>query len=351
MPAPASPVAARGIYADTGFANVTNSGSITGTATAGIAAATNATVTNNAGASITGGNYGITAGAGGSSVFNAGSITGGIAAIQFAGVGNTLTLAQGSVITGNVLGTGSDTFQLGGAGSATFDVSQIDAAAQYRGFGTFNKIGSSAWTLTGTGNQSWAVSGGTLIGTTTSASGNIALSNNSVFGFDQNVAGSYSGTISGDGSLTKAGTGKVTLATAQAYTGGTTISAGTLQIGNGGTSGSVLGNITNNAALIFNRSDGVTFGGVISGSGTLEKLGAGTLTLSAINTYTGATTVTGGTLEISGSIASGTVTNNATLAYIGTATAGSAGITNDRLPEFQQHQHGGQRHHHEQRHS
>ena len=109
--------------------------------------------------------------------------------------------------------------------------------------------------------------------------------------------------------------------------------AGTLQIGDGGTSGSVLGNITNNAALIFNRSDGVTFGGAIGGSGTLERLGGGTLTLSAINTYTGATTVTGGTLEISGSIASGTVTNNATLAYIGTATAGSADITND-APEF-----------------
>ena len=60
--------------------------------------------------------------AGGSSVFNAGTISGGTAAIQFGGIGNTLTLAQGSVISGNVLGTGSDTFQLGGTGAATFDV-------------------------------------------------------------------------------------------------------------------------------------------------------------------------------------------------------------------------------------
>ena len=64
--------------------------------------------------------------------------------------GNTLTLAPGSVISGKVLGTGSDTFQLGGSGAASFDVSQIGAAAQYQGFGTFNKIGSSVWTLSGT---------------------------------------------------------------------------------------------------------------------------------------------------------------------------------------------------------
>ena len=117
----------------------------------------------------------LTAGAGGSSVFNAGTISGGTAAIRFAGVGNTLTLAQGSAITGNVLGTGSDTFQLGGTGAATFDVSQIGAAAQYRGFGTFNKIDSSAWTLTGTSTFAGPinVNGGTLgvNGDVTSASG------------------------------------------------------------------------------------------------------------------------------------------------------------------------------------
>ena len=102
--------------------------------------------------------------AGGSSVFNAGTISGGTAAIQFGGTGNTLTLAQGSVISGNVLGTGSDTFQLGGTGAATFDVSQLGPAAQYRGFGTFNKIGSSVWTLTGTSTYAGPVNvnGGTL---------------------------------------------------------------------------------------------------------------------------------------------------------------------------------------------
>jgi uncharacterized protein with beta-barrel porin domain len=165
-----------GIFTGTGFANVTNSGSITGTSGFGIYAGTNATVTNNAGASIAGGQFGIIAStAGSSSVFNAGTISGGTAAIQFAGIGNTLTLAQGSVISGDVLGTGSDKFQLGGTGAATFDVSQLGPAAQYQGFGTFNKIDSSIWTLTGTSTYAGAVNvnGGTLAvnGDIASASG------------------------------------------------------------------------------------------------------------------------------------------------------------------------------------
>ena len=78
------------------------------------------------------------------------------------GGGNTLTLASGSVINGIVQGAGADTFQLGGSGSAAFDVSQIGAGAQYRGFSTFNKIGASTWTLTGVGAQDWSVTDGVL---------------------------------------------------------------------------------------------------------------------------------------------------------------------------------------------
>ena len=74
-----------------------------------------------------------------------------------------------------MLGTGNDTFQLGGTGVATFDVSQLGPAAQYRGFGTFNKIDSSIWTLTGTSTHAGPVNvnGGTLAvnGDITSVSG------------------------------------------------------------------------------------------------------------------------------------------------------------------------------------
>ncbi|WP_234680559.1 autotransporter outer membrane beta-barrel domain-containing protein [Bradyrhizobium monzae] len=136
-----------------GVIDLTNSGTISASAGGvgyAVSADSGVAVTNNAGASIAGLTYGIFSSAGGSSVVNAGTISGGTAAIAFAGTGNTLTLLPASVISGLVLGTGSDTFQLGGTGAASFDISQLGAAAQYQGFGTFNKIDSSVWTLTGT---------------------------------------------------------------------------------------------------------------------------------------------------------------------------------------------------------
>jgi hypothetical protein len=66
------------------------------------------------------------------------------------------------VINGFVFGTGSDTFQLGGSGKDTFNLSLIGAGNQYDGFSTFNKVDSSNWTVIGTGAQDWNVLGGTL---------------------------------------------------------------------------------------------------------------------------------------------------------------------------------------------
>ena len=81
--------------------------------------------------------------------------------------------------------------------------------------------------------------------------------------------------IAGTGALTKSGAGTLTLTGANVHSGGTTIAAGTLQIGNGGTTGSLAGDVVDNAALAFNRSDAVTFAGAISGTGALTKLGGG----------------------------------------------------------------------------
>ena len=62
---------------------------------------------------------------------------------------------------------------------------------------------------------------------------------------------------------------------ANSYSGGTAIRGGTLQIGAGGTSGSIGGDIENDGRLAFNRSDSVTFAGAISGLGAVDQYGNG----------------------------------------------------------------------------
>ena len=128
--------------------------------------------------------------------------------------------------------------------------------------------------------------------------------------FDRSDAVTYSNIISGTGSLTQLGAGTLILTGANTYTGGTIISEGTLQIGNGGVIGSVTGDILDNAALAFDRSDIITYGGVISGTGSLSQNGTGTLILTADNTYTGGTTISAGILQIGDGGTTGSVTGD-----------------------------------------
>ena len=112
--------------------------------------------------------------------------------------------------------------------------------------------------------------------------------------------------IAGSGStLEKLGDGTLILAGDNAYDGSTTVSGGTLQIGAGGTAGAIAGNLVNNAAVIFNRSNGLEVAGDISGSGSVETGGGGTVTLTGNNSYAGATTLSAGTLSLGSATALG----------------------------------------------
>ncbi|RZJ25828.1 MAG: hypothetical protein EOO54_05025, partial [Haliea sp.] len=135
--------------------------------------------------------------------------------------------------------------------------------------------------------------------------------------------GDFSGRLTGAMALGKLTAGTLTLTGANDYTGGTTVSAGTLQ----GNTTSLQGNIANNAQLTFDQAATGTYAGVLSGTGALTKLGAGNLTFSGTNTYTGATVVNAGTLSVNGSIASSNVTVNTGAILGGTGTVGSTTIT------------------------
>ncbi|WP_338332323.1 autotransporter domain-containing protein [Acetobacter sp. LMG 32666] len=116
--------------------------------------------------------------------------------------------------------------------------------------------------------------------------------------------------VAGGTSLVKTDLGTLIITKDQTYQGSTTINDGVLQLGNGGTAGSLAAGtaIHNNATLAINHSGTFTLAQSIDGTGGLTQNGEGTTVLSANNTYTGATAVTQGILEVDGSIASSTVT-------------------------------------------
>jgi autotransporter-associated beta strand protein len=103
--------------------------------------------------------------------------------------------------------------------------------------------------------------------------------------------------------ISKAGLGVMVLSSSgNTYTGQTTISAGTLQLGNSTATGSLnpLSAIVNNGTFAFNRTNtltqGTDFNSVISGTGGVSQIGSGTTVLNGANTYTGLTLVAAGTL-------------------------------------------------------
>ncbi|HEY1661785.1 MAG TPA: autotransporter-associated beta strand repeat-containing protein [Verrucomicrobiae bacterium] len=269
-------------------------------------------------------------------VFNGGTLTygGGAASIDRA---FTLGSAGGTIAasgTGPLNLNSTGTIGISGSGSRALTLSGTDltdtnilAAVIADGGGGQTSLamsGAGIWTLTGANTYSGGttINGGVLVvsGAGTLGTGGVSDSGNILF----NASGAVTvNTIIGNGSVTNEGTGTVTLPGNNSYTGGTTVNAGsTLQVGNGGSTGTLSEDtaVLDNGTLVFNTTGTANLSAApINGTGNVHVTGTGALLeIIANNTYTGWTLIdSGSTLEPfrgnSGALISSIVTNNGTL--------------------------------------
>ena len=231
----------------------------------------------------------------GGTVINAGTLEGNTTSLQgdiVANAAGTLLFTQpaNGTYAGAISGAGVVTKAGAGTLTLTGDNSGHSGTTNLNG-GTVS-IG--AATNIGTGTL--AFDGGTL-----NTTGALTLANAVTLGAGGGTVltgadTTLSGVISGAGALVKTGAANLTLSGANTYSGGTTVSAGTLT----GTTTSLQGDILNNAAVVFDDAGLGTYAGNLTGTGTLTKLNTGSVTLSGVNTYSGATTISGGTLIAAG---------------------------------------------------
>ncbi len=218
------------------------------------------------------------------------------------------TISGGTLVATNVEALGS--------GDVTDDATlELNTGGTFdnaiSGSGQVVKSGDKMLTLSGANSYSGGtlISDGTLVASNVEALGTGDVTNNATLAL--NTGGDFTNNISGSGQVVKSGDDTLTLSGANSYTGGTTISGGTLVATNVDALGT--GDVTDNATLELNT--GGTFDNVISGSGQVVKSGDDTLTLSGANSYTGGTLISGGTLVATSveALGSGDVTDNAVL--------------------------------------
>lgn len=202
---------------------------------------------------------------------------------------------------------------------------EVDAAQTTVGYITFNNSAASYEIGTPGSSNLRIENTGAIPGFITVDAGshtileNVALASDLAISSKAGTTLALKGILSGTKSLTTYGEGTVVITGASTYSGGTTIRGGTLQLGNGVTNGSIVGNITNNGALVFHNSNPQEVTTVISGTGQVTKRGEGKLTLKGANTFTGGLTISEGTVDVGGESATGsvigTITNNGILRF------------------------------------
>lgn len=242
-------------------------------------------------------------------------------------VGANTYSGQTDVFGGALIGTTDsirgDLFIDTGANVAFDQGTSATTSRIISGGGSLSILGTGAITLTGANTYSGGttVSNGTLIGKAgVGLQGDIL--NDSIVNFNQTTGSStYVGDMSGGGSVTVDGAGNtLTMTGNNSYTGGTTLTAGTSLTGD---ASSLTGDIVAAGAgstVTFNQASGSgTYFGTISGAATLDKDGSGEVTLDADQTYTGPTNVIDGRLNLSGNLATSSISVSAGATVGGTA--------------------------------
>lgn len=292
-------VSGTGIVGTGEAVSATFSGDVTINNTATLTAATNGTATFS----------GAIGGAGSLVKGGTGTVT--LSASNSYAGGTTVGTGMLTIANNNALGTGLVTINGGGLANSSGAGRTIPNNVLFGGNATLGGApGGASLTINGTTDLGGAVR-------------TLAMSNSITF----------AGVVTNGGLIVNASAGSRRLTFAAAtngFTGGLTINGGALQIGNGGTTGTLLGlgTLSNNAAqLAFSRSDNIAQNdvypaGPIGGTISLAQLGTGTLTLNAAHTYTGNTAIINGTLLLAtnGSLTfkiGGAGTNNG---LIGTGT-------------------------------
>ena len=251
------------------------------------------------------------------------AMSGGIMSSYGGSIGDSAGSTGSMTVSGGIWS--NNELYVGYSGTGTLTISGTGTVSVGGGAGPVT-IASQAGSV---GTLNFGTNGGSA---GTLSAGTIAFGSGAgVINFNQTNATTLSGSISGNGTVNQLGTGTTTLTGNNSYTGTTTISAGTLQIGNGGASGTLgTTNVIDNGTLALNRSDVVTLGNTISGTGAFIQKGTGTTTLTGNNSYTGTTTISAGTLKLgAGASLASTNINLGTMASQGTLdlTGKSSGYT------------------------
>ncbi|ECM9186750.1 AIDA autotransporter-like protein ShdA, partial [Salmonella enterica subsp. enterica serovar Kentucky] len=233
---------------------------------------------------------------------------------------DTLTLSGSNTYTGGTLINGgtlvASNVEALGTGDVTDDATlELNTGGKFDNAisGSGNVVKSGADTLTLSGSNTYTggttINDGTLVATSVDALGTGDVTDDATL--ELNTGGDFDNAISGSGQVVKSGDDTLTLSGSNTYTGGTLISSGTLVANDVNALGT--GDVTDNATLELNT--GGDFDNAISGSGQVVKSGDKTLTLSGANSYSGATTISGGTLVATNvdALGSGDVTDDATL--------------------------------------